>query len=497
MTRLFRRIPSALSCAAAAMLCLIVLLQVVFQGALSAYYTNQSKLGNPALFAAALIAIAFVFILRAREQKAAQNHGWALCALFAAVLAVELIIVRSCWFTMAWDPGAVHATALELASGQPLTEYAGYFDLCPNNAPLAIAQTLPLWVANRLGLAVPFVVLPYINAVLLNLSSFLAYACVRELTQSRTARLFGLLVSIGWIALSPYLLYPYTDTYSILFPVLSFYIWLKWKRPVLKWFVISLLSFFGASFKPTVLIFLIALAGVSAVGALGRGGRFPLKRFLAIAAVVVLGMLPGRLWQNQATAMLAQSAKPEGQLSATHYLMLGMNEETYGGHSPDDVAFSESFATLREREAANLSRAWERLSERGLLRNIRFFAIKAYKAYADGSFASHSSFLPMEIPKRNDALSVFLRSFYHAKGSRMPWGQTAVQCLWLGVLSLCAFAALRMRKKPAVSLLSLTLIGLTAYLLLFEVWPRYLFLYAPFFVILSSLAFDRPLSFKR
>ena len=37
-----------------------------------------------------------------------------------------------------------------------------------------------------------------------------------------------------------------------------------------------------------------------------------------------------------------------------------------------------------------------------------------------------------------------------------------------------------------------TLIGLTAYLLLFEVWPRYLFLYAPFFVILSSLAFDKP-----
>ena len=32
----------------------------------------------------------------------------------------------------------------------------------------------------------------------------------------------------------------------------------------------------------------------------------------------------------------------------------------------------------------------------------------------------------------------------------------------------------------------------TAYLLLFEVWPRYLFLYAPFFVILAALAFDGP-----
>ena len=37
----------------------------------------------------------------------------------------------------------------------------------------------------------------------------------------------------------------------------------------------------------------------------------------------------------------------------------------------------------------------------------------------------------------------------------------------------------------------------TAYLLLFEVWPRYLFLYAPFFVILASLAFDKPLILKK
>jgi len=45
--------------------------------------------------------------------------------------------------------------------------------------------------------------------------------------------------------------------------------------------------------------------------------------------------------------------------------------------------------------------------------------------------------------------------------------------------------------------LALTLIGLTLYVLLLEVWPRYLFLYAPFFVILASMAFEKPLSFKR
>ena len=47
-------------------------------------------------------------------------------------------------------------------------------------------------------------------------------------------------------------------------------------------------------------------------------------------------------------------------------------------------------------------------------------------------------------------------------------------------------------KRIGIALLALTLLGVTAYLLLFEVWPRYLFLYAPFFILLASMALDKP-----
>lgn len=72
----------------------------------------------------------------------------------------------------------------------------------------------------------------------------------------------------------------------------------------------------------------------------------------------------------------------------------------------------------------------------------------------------------------------------------MPACQAIAQWLWLMILALCAFTVLRQYEKTVVALLALTLLGATAYLLLFEVWPRYLFLYAPFFVILASLALD-------
>ena len=190
-------------------------------------------------------------------------------------------------------------------------------------------------------------------------------------------------------------------------------------------------------------------------------------------------------------------SKPEKQLSITHYLMLGMNGETFGGHSPSDVEFSTSYESLSERRSANISRAWERLSGRSLAQNAHFFAVKTFKAYNDGSFASHSSFLELEVPRRADALSRFLRECYHHGGAYVPYFQTAAQGLWLMILMLCAMGCLQLRRRPEIAVLALTLLGVTAYLLLFEVWPRYLFLYAPFFAILASMAAEKSLCSKQ
>lgn len=492
--RFFHILPSVFSVLCCVVLVYILGLLVFGEGTLEQYYANLSPVSSMALFPLALAGIAGLLWLRSRTC-AGQMGVWKLRALFAGVLAVQLIIARSCWYKMGWDISVVYTTAEELARGVELSNPT-YFALCPNNAPLTILQFIPMWLAVKIGLAVPFVVLPYIDAVLLNLSAYFAVRCTQAITESKVSYFFALVVSIGWIALSPYIFYPYTDVFSILFPVLALYVYLRVKHPVFKWFLVSLLCFFGASIKPTVLIFMIALVILGVCRFLAMRD-VSWKNALCIVAAVIIGMLPGKIWQDQTTAYLAGSATPEGQLSETHYLMLGMNGDTFGGHSPDDVTFSQSFETLAERRSANLARAWERLTERSLFENVKFFSVKAYKAYADGSFASHSSFLELEVPKRTDRFSTFLRSLYHKRGSLMPVCQAIAQWLWLMILTLCAMACIRSRSHPAAALLALTLLGATAYLLLFEVWPRYLFLYAPFFVILASLALDKPLILQK
>lgn len=61
------------------------------------------------------------------------------------------------------------------------------------------------------------------------------------------------------------------------------------------------------------------------------------------------------------------------------------------------------------------------------------------------------------------------------------------------MLMLCAVACFTRRRHPAVQVFSLALMGATAYLLLFEVWPRYLFVFAPLYLLLAAMAVDVPL----
>ena len=492
MKRILRQIPVLLCLLTCGLFAFIVLQQITGQQTLAFAYQNRSLLSNAVLIVPVLGLTALLLWLRTRESKPAADSLWALRIGFVIVLGAQFLVARCCWAHLGWDPAMMHRTAEELARGEMISR-PDYYVLCPNNAPLAVLQAVPLWAAVKLGIGVPYVVLHYIDAVLLNLSAYFCVRCVQLLTESRTARWFAIVVSIGWIAMSPYIVYPYTDVYSILFLVLALYVYLKWtEKPVWQWFVISLLCFAGAAIKPTVLIMLIALLLMK----LFTFRPVPWKRFAALAVAIVIGAVPGKVFQDKSTEFLAGSSKPEKQLSVTHYLMLGMNTATYGGHSPEDVAFTESFETLSQRQSANIARAWERVQERGVWGNVEFFAVKLYKSYADGSFASHGSFQELELPKRSDGLSILLRSLYNKRGSLMPVCQTVAQGLWLGVLALCAVAAFLQRRNPSAALLCLTLLGLTAYLLLFEVWPRYLFLYAPFFVILSSLAFDEPICKK-
>jgi 4-amino-4-deoxy-L-arabinose transferase-like glycosyltransferase len=482
----------AVCCVAVGVVLSVVLgLVTLGQSVFSFAYSQNALLPHYALLALAAAALALLVVLRVRFAAQPYRAGFWRRLPFvwaAALFCVQLVVARSVWFYPGWDVQSVYEAAGQIATGKPFS--GDYFRLCPNNAPLTLLLAVPLWAAGRLGLAVPYAALPYTGELMVNLACLFAALCVWRLTPSRFARLGALVLCTFWIALSLTATVPYTDAFSILFPALALYLWLRVKNPSVKWLAVSFVCFFGASIKPTTLIFLLALLLISVLGALRRGSwnRARWRRAGAVCLAVMLGAAPAALWQAEATAYLAGSAQPQEQLSETHYLMLGMNGETYGGHSPEDVAYSSSFPTLALRRQANLARAWERVSGRTFEQNVFFFSVKAYKAFSDGSLAANQSYLTMSKPARSDVLSRFLRAVYYQNGALNPLWTTFAQFLWMGVLLLCLAALFgRAGRSKITAALALTLFGALCYLLLFEVWPRYLYLFAPLFTVLAAL----------
>ncbi len=472
-----------------------VLCIVVFgQGAFSAAYQTNVPVPNLLLLPLPLLLIFGLWILRApaggHPGFDIRSH-WVLAGWFAALLLLQWLVARSLWFYPGWDVESVHQAAFALAEGGAVEKE--YFALCPNNAALAVLLSVPLSVAARLGKDVPYTVLVYLSELLVNLSCLLAMLCVRTLTKSRAAWLGALLLCTGWIALSLIATVPYTDTFAVLFPVLALYVVLRKKLPpFVKWLLVSLICFVGASVKPTALILLLALVLVLGLNTLFSGQlRTAWMRVLIVVAALALGAAGGTLWQRSAVGYMSGEAVPQAQLSETHYLMLGMNGYSFGGHTNEDVAFSTSFATLAERRQANLARAWERVSGRGFAGNLTFFSTKAYKAFCDGTMAQSKSFLVMETPARTGRWASLLKQIFFADGKYNALFQTVQQVLWLLILLLSLVAMLAKPAHPKVTaILAVTLAGLGLYLMLFEVWPRYLYLYSPVFVVLAAVGID-------
>ena len=331
----------------------------------------------------------------------------------------------------------------------------------------------------------------YGSTFLLNLSVFLAMTVLRRLKVRESVRRVGFGLAVVWLMFSPFLIMPYTDTYSCLFPVLALLILLTgWKAPV-RYGLAALCCSIGGAIKPSVYILLIAALLLGAIRFLFQKKNAVLwKRGLCVLAVVVLGILPGVALEKGAVTLLAGSPAPDEALGMAHYLMIGLDDQYWGGHSIEDLAFSDSFATAKERTRANLERAQEELRRHTLTENLHFFSVKAYKAYADGTFAFNSYLVDQPV-RRTDRLSLFLRKIFYREGVWNPAYRAVMQCIWLLVLLGCLAAVLFRSREYAVQLCALSLLGLTAYQLLFEVWPRYLFLYAPLFLVLALLGVEK------
>ena len=182
----------------------------------------------------------------------------------------------------------------------------------------------------------------------------------------------------------------------------------------------------------------------------------------------------------------------------SHFLMMGMNTETFGVYYQNDISLSWRMPTREERLKTNLTVTAERIKDMGPIGLAKQLFRKTLTNYNDGSFCwgGEGGFYREILSERHSIASPFLRKVYYNPNLGQGYGQynmvwmNAVQAIWMLVLALTLCCAMFVREER-LAVVMLSLIGITLFELLFEARARYLYCYVPIYILMASMGMNR------
>ena len=470
-----------------------------------AYGAKRETLPNLLLLPCAAIALALLTPLLSRAGRAAgRAKRPLLLAVSLAAMLVQAFMASRYYFYTDWDVATIVESAMAAHSGADILHHSNYFSMYPNNLPLV---TLFGWVI-RLAHAAGFGAHAYFAMIAFQcLISWAAGALTCLLTRHVTGSDFAAAVSCLLYALlvglSPWVTIPYSDSVGLFFPVALLAVLLMMKRDgktgLARMFLLAFLAVSGYRIKPQIIIVLIAAAMMASAAALAKRAFKPCRGTACRAAAFGAGALCAALACNAMAADVGVELDENKTFGPAHYLMMGLNTETFGAYAQRDVSASWRMEDKASRTAMNLETAAQRLGDMGPVGLAQQVIRKTLTNYNDGTFCwgYEGVFFREILPEPDGVLAPVLRDVYYGPdnghtggyGRFFPFWQNGVQAVWLLTLALSALCAALVRDER-LCVVMLTLIGLTLFETLFEARARYLYCFAPLYVMLAASGLD-------
>ena len=427
------------------------------------------------------LAIGLLFMFLFKKLDISKKRFILIVAIsFSVLYAVQLFILFFTYFKTGWDAGTVNMFADDVAKYGKFS-YAGtneYLTLYPNNTLivtlLSLIKKIPFFGSKYFTIVA-------INALLVNLAG--VFTClITEKLLSRKAAVFSIFIITPLILLSPWNIVPYSDTFAILIPVLTFYIYIS-SKGWWKYGVIIFLSIIGYFIKPTAIIMLIAILITEAFKHKWR--KPTLSKDFWLNALSIFSAIIFAFLIKYASLSYIGYHPIQGIQSAgfIHYLAMGQNDKNFGRYLNDDVL------EMQEGTKYELHKFINRITSRSFGGQIEFFTKKLLVNYNDGMFAwgGEGNFYN-QVPERDNPISNFLTSIFYTTGDNYAYYAQFAQIIWIFVLFGCIFMV-RKKQSTNETVLELALIGVFMFVMLFEARARYLFCYTPIFVITSMVGY--------
>jgi len=458
-------------------------------------YTQTEMLAG-GVGAAVLVCICVGLALRKRPAQENLRDRVLELALWGVLLALQLVLCFHAYFLTGWDVRGILDCAYAFGGGYADVHIA-YLSMYHNNVPLVmffsvIIRALRMLMGN-VGMDRCVYVLIAFQCLLNTLTGYLCSRIALRLTGCRRFSACAALVYALYIGISPWLMIPYSDSMSLLFPTAVIAVYLKQeneKRAWMKWSAIGALTGLGYMIKPQVLIVTIAIVIVEVIGMMKtkavKKGIFQLLNTMLVIALLVG---PGK---SAIMKTAPVQLRPHQRMNMLHYVMMGLGTQNNGGYDWDDVVLSSTPQSMEEKRAVQIPEIKRRLQAMDAADMAEHLKKKTLTNYADGSFAwsCEGEFYREWIEDKDDVLSPFLKSIIYTEGSRYPYLLTYFHSIWLALLlgAVLKGAACVVSRKEignGYCVLMLSVIGITLFQLIFECRARYLYLYAPYYVLLG------------
>ena len=354
--------------------------------------------------------------------------------------------------------------------------FLDYFYKFPNNMPITIVLQFLFRVFYKFGVTNFLAVGALFNVFCIGLTYLFVYLCCRELLGVPWAFL-SLAVLALCVPLHCYISVFYTDTTTMLFAPLAFYLYLKAQKAqksALRYGLIvfgGMLLGFGMALKYSVVITAVALA-IDML--LHKRFRLMLAALASTAAGFLLWsmlfnsfmyahILDKNLAEDRATPLLS-------------WVMMGLGGD--GAHNPEDNYLVWNEESKADKQAVTLRTLRQRLNDFGPFGYLQFLNAKGVRSFGSGTLGAEG--MPADSPMRQ----TFLVECISPAGRFFSAASHVFQGYHVLLFSLIvAGAALALKRRDyrfTVPLVSI--FGLYLFLLLWEAGHRYLVNYMGVFV---------------
>lgn len=321
------------------------------------------------------------------------------------------------------------------------------------------------------------------NIIMIDLSLVFTYLVAKKLFNNKKALMIFIMIA----SMTPIYLYAsivYTDTISMLFPVLIFYLYLllKERKPKKERIILSILTgiiiFLGSTIKVTILIMPIAILLYELFASKNK------KKFVFYVFVITVSILiTSVLWILTVRIIFNNwdsNDYKKFNFPLTHWIMMGLNDG--GQYREEDVEFTSSFKTKQEKTENNL----KIINRRKRWQNMNSIRRKLMCTWGDGTYYAVNT---LDFDPINNGIH---QEFIFKRGEHHTFYQYYTQIQHISIITLMIIVSLFAIKKPEKNetILRLSIFGLFLFLLIWETRSRYLVNYLPVMQIISFIGIE-------